>query len=56
MAPLDCEYVSVVNSGSWYQEAWDNKCDAPNHMLMSFAHFMDGLNCDKFGKLIVKVG
>jgi hypothetical protein len=54
MPPTDNEYISDVNSGSWFQEAWRNECHAPNHILMPFAHFIDGLNCDKFGKLTVE--
>ena len=52
--PPDSEYYSDVNSGTWFKEAKLRECTKPNHILMPFCHFIDGLNIDKYGKLTVE--
>ena len=52
--PLATEYYSDVNSGSWFKQAKTSECHSPNHILMPFCHFIDGLNVDKYGKLTVE--
>ncbi len=43
-----------VNTGTWYQTAKKHECTLPNHILMPFCHFIDGLSVDKYGKLSVE--
>ena len=52
--PPDSEYYSDVNTGTWFKEAKLKECTKPNHILMPFCHFIDGLNVDKYGKLTVE--
>jgi len=52
--PPESEYYSDVNSGTWFKEAKLKECTKPNHILMPFCHFIDGLNVDKYGKLTVE--
>ena len=52
--PADSLYYSDVNSGTWYKEAKLRECSKPNHILMPFCYFIDGLNVDKYGKITVE--
>jgi len=52
--PNDSLYVGEVNSGTWTKEAVAKECSQPNHILMPLFHFIDRLNIDKYGKLIVE--
>ena len=52
--PTECDYYGEVNTGSWWKEAIQNECKQPNHILMPFCHFIDGLKIDKYGKLSVE--
>ena len=47
-------YYDEVNSGTWFKDAKRNECKQPNHILMPFCHFIDGLSVDKYGKLTVE--
>ena len=52
--PIESEYYSDVNSGTWFKSAQIRECSKPNHILMPFCHFIDGLNVDKYSKLTVE--
>ena len=52
--PPDTGYYGEVNSGTWHKEAITRECTQPNHILMPFCHFIDGLKVDKYGKLTVE--
>ena len=54
VSPPESLYVGEVNSGSWMKEAIAKECTLPNHILMPFCHFIDGLSVDKYGKLSVE--
>ena len=43
-----------VNSGTWFAQAKLRECLLPNHILMPFCHFIDGLSVDKYGKLFIE--
>ena len=47
-------YYGDVNTGTWFKNAKINECSLPNHILMPFCHFIDGLSVDKYGKLTVE--
>ena len=47
-------YYGDVNSGTWFSDAKLRECSLPNHILMPFCHFIDGLSVDKYGKLTVE--
>ena len=51
---LDDGYYGDVNSRTWFAEAKLRECLLPNHILMPFCHFIDGLSIDKYGKLSVE--
>ena len=51
---LDDGYYGDVNTGTWFAEAKARECTLPNHILMPFCHFIDGLSVDKYGKLSVE--
>ena len=51
---LDDGYYGDVNSGSWFTDSKARECTEPNHILMPFCHFIDGLSIDKYGKLSVE--
>ena len=53
-APIDTGYYGEVNTGTWHRDAMAKECTAPNHILMPFCHFIDGLKVDKYGKLTVE--
>ena len=52
--PIETEYYGDVNTGTWWKDAIKNECKKPNHILMPFCHFIDGLKIDKYGKLTVE--
>ena len=52
--PTESDHYGEVNTGSWWKEAIQNECKEPNHILMPFCHFIDGLKIDKYGKLSVE--
>ena len=52
--PSDSLYYGEVNSGTWMKSAIAKECSLPNHILMPFCHFIDGLKVDKYGKLTVE--
>ena len=52
--PLDSPYYDEVNSGTWFKDAKQKECILPNHILMPFCFFIDGLSVDKYGKLTVE--
>ena len=52
--PHVSSYVGEVNTGTWMKNAIEKECTLPNHILMPFCHFIDGLNIDKYGKLTVE--
>ena len=52
--PIESEYIGEVNTGTWMKNAIRKECTLPNHILMPFCHFIDGLNIDKYGKLTVE--
>ena len=52
--PPETNYYGEVNTGTWYKQAIQNECKKPNHILMPFCHFIDGLKIDKYGKLSVE--
>ncbi|MCP4748036.1 MAG: hypothetical protein GY874_18150, partial [Desulfobacteraceae bacterium] len=51
---VESEFIGDVNSGTWFKEACNNECSLPNHILMPFCYFIDGLKADKFGKLTIE--
>jgi hypothetical protein len=51
---VESEFYGDVNSGTWFKEACNNECSLPNHILMPFCYFIDGLKADKFGKLTIE--
>ena len=51
---IDDGYYGDVNTGTWYTDAKRRECSLPNHILMPFCHFIDGLTVDKYGKLSVE--
>ena len=51
---IDDGYYSDVNTGTWFAEAKSRECTLPNHIIMPFCHFIDGLSVDKYGKLSVE--
>ena len=52
--PHDGEYYGDINSGTWLTDAKIKEFSIPNHTLMPFCHFIDGLSVDKYGKLSVE--
>ena len=50
----DDGFYGDVNSGTWFAEAKMRECSLPNHILMPFCHFIDGLSVDKYGKVSVE--
>ena len=52
--PTESNYYGEVNTGTWWRQAIQNECTEPNHILMPFCHFIDGLKIDKYGKLSVE--
>ena len=52
--PLDDGFYGDINTGTWFTKAKKNVCTEPNHILMPFCHFIDGLSVDKYGKLNVE--
>ena len=62
--PLESDYYSEVNSGSWHLNSLRNEqCDIDNatgrrisngKLLMPWTFFIDGLKTDKFGKITVE--
>ena len=50
----DDGFYGDVNSGTWFTEAKMRECSLPNHILMPFCHFIDGLSVDKYGKVSVE--
>ena len=50
----DDGYYEDVNTGTWFSDAKAIECTQPNHILMLFCHFIDGLSIDKYGKLSVE--
>ena len=52
--PPATDYYGEVNTGTWWKQAIQNECKQPNHILMPFCHFIDGLKIDKYGKLSVE--
>ena len=50
--PKDDGYYDNVNSGTWFTTAKEKEYSLPNHILMPFCHFIDGLSVDKYGKII----
>ena len=50
----ESDYYGEVNTGTWWKQAIQNECKEPNHILMPFCHFIDGLQIDKYGKLSVE--
>ena len=52
--PIESEYYSDVNSGTWFKEVKQRECTKSNHILMPFCFFIDGLNIEKYSKLTVE--
>ena len=52
--PPESIYYGEVNSGTWMKSAISKECSLPNHILMPFCHFIDGLKVDKYGELTIE--
>ena len=50
----DDGYYGEVNTGTWFTDTKARECTQPNHILMPFCHFIDGLSIDKYEKLWVE--
>ena len=45
--PPDSPFLGDVNTGICFAQAKRNECTLPNHIIMLFFHFIDGLSVDK---------
>ena len=52
--PKDTPFYGDVNSDSWHKNAIAKECTNPQHILMPFCHFIDGLAINKYGNINVE--
>lgn len=52
--PINSIYVDDVNTGTLIKDEKARECSLPNHIIMPFCQFIDGLNIDKYEKLTVE--
>ncbi len=53
-SPPESQFYGDVNTEAWHVSAKQKECTLPNHILVPFCHFIDGLSVDKYGKLTVE--